>query len=128
MTGCVVVPFMEETELGVGRCGVSTARWPAHIRNILITQVAVVMRQLDLCLKCRGKIRAREIDLGPRGKWIVFQVTGLVRLLFQTKENIQGAEKWPRTEYFRKEEINCVNAAKGPRKKKLANWSLLFIT
>lgn len=26
----------------------------------------------------QGKIRAREIDLGPRGKWIAFQVTGLV--------------------------------------------------
>lgn len=55
-------------------------------------------------------------------------------MLFQTKENIQGEEKWPRTEcwaeskYFRKEEIDCVNAAKGPRKKKLVNWSLLFIT
>lgn len=53
----------------------------ADLQEMQVIHEAMVVSRLDLRLRCRGKIRARGINRGPTGTWIVFQVTGWAWLL-----------------------------------------------
>lgn len=71
-----------QTEEGEGGVGPASHSGPGRSAGYLqVIHEAMAVSRLDLRLRCRGKIRARGINRGPTGTWIVFQVTGWAWLL-----------------------------------------------